>query len=108
VADERELGGRHLLPKGSAPTSYDLLLPDWVRTIAEQGAPTLLPISPGGSPFRSETSWVGSREFDAKSIRYSSTEEPGTFEFQVFDEVRVSILGNYNSGHDYGTENLSE
>lgn len=73
------------LHNGSVPTLYDLLLP-----------PTERPSS----------FWMGSYEFDPQLVGYvtddfSSKYKGGVNELFHFDTTRA---GNYNSGHEYGTQ----
>lgn len=69
------------LHNGSVPTLYDLLLP------------------PASRP---QTFLVGSREFDPKKVGFRSEGYEGGFRFDT------RLPGNRNSGHDYGTGQLSE
>lgn len=89
------------LHNGSVPTLYDLLLPSRMRQTALQGAPD--PVING--PLRPDSFRIGSHEFDTKKVGYVSD---GGFEFRTHDEAGVPLLGNYNSGHDYGTAALTE
>jgi hypothetical protein len=66
------------LHNGSVPTLYDLLLPEYQR-------PT--------------TFHVGSRQFNARRVGFSTEPEPGTFHFRVHDERGAVIPGNSNAGH---------
>jgi hypothetical protein len=68
------------LHNGSVPSLYQLLLPPKDRV---------------------KVFHVGSREFDPREVGYRSGPTPGSFEF------RTDIPGNFNTGHEYGT-NLSE
>jgi hypothetical protein len=92
------------LHNGSVPTLYDLLLPSSLRNVAEAGAPAEL--SP--EPRRPERFFVGSREFDPNKVGLNSTAGTGAFEFRVRDDRGAPILGNYNSGHDYGNAALDD
>lgn len=69
------------LHNGSVSSLYELLLPP------EQ---------------RAKTFFVGSREFDPKSVGYKSAEAPNLFRFDT------SIPGNSNAGHEYGTQLTDE
>jgi hypothetical protein len=92
------------LHNGSVPTLYDLLLPAKVKNVAD-GKP-----DPTG-PTRPETFGVGSREFDPFKVGFKSDVANGStdFVFRVRDEATGEpIPGNYNSGHDYGTGQLTE
>jgi hypothetical protein len=64
------------LHNGSVSSLYQLLLP------------------PGE---RQKVFYVGSRQFDPKDVGFESGKSGGAFEF------RTEILGNGNSGHEYGT-----
>lgn len=95
------------LHNGSVPTLYDLLLPAKVRNVWEG---TALPPEPAG-PTRPEVFAVGSRQFDPARVGFVTTQDAGDdhFVFRVRDELSGEpIPGNYNSGHDYGTDALSE
>lgn len=94
------------LHNGSVPTLYDLLLPAKVRnTRLSTDA-----IDQEPSPRRPDRFCVGSPEFDPKKVGFQSAPDgdgkcpAGTFEFNVQGPDGVPILGNYNSGHNYGTD----
>lgn len=91
------------LHNGSVPTLYDLLLPAKVKNQAD-GKP-----DPTG-PTRPETFAVGSRDFDPVKVGFRSEVDATTeFVFRVRDETTGEpIPGNYNSGHDYGTGQLTD
>lgn len=102
------------LHNGSVPTLYDLLQPSHLRIVLNEGE-TMGNAKPTDRPL---TFYVGSREFDAKHVGFKSdassitvlsdgTELP-PFRFDVLDEAGNPIPGNYNSGHDYGTSELSD
>lgn len=102
------------LHNGSVPTLYDLLLPSPLRLVLdseeEMGAP--------GAGDRPSVFHVGSREFDPAKVGFKTGPEPiyqatdgrtiEPFEYRVYDANGAPIPGNYNSGHEYGTDNLSE
>jgi cytochrome c peroxidase len=89
------------LHNGSVPTLYDLLLPSRMRQVAPIGAPP--PVIVG--PVRPDSFKIGAYEYDPKKVGYASA---GAFEFRTHDEAGVPVLGNYNSGHDYGNANLTD
>jgi len=94
------------LHNGSVPTLYDLLLPARVQNTRVPGEVD----RPPEGPMRPERFCVGSRELDAKKVGFknelnaSGKCEPGTFEFDVRSSDGTPILGNYNSGHNYGID----
>ncbi|MGD0189334.1 MAG: di-heme-cytochrome C peroxidase [Rhizomicrobium sp.] len=97
------------LHNGSVPTLYDLLLPATVRNSRDlTAAPqqTGVMCDDGGKEHpctRPEDFSVGSHEFDTVKVGFVSTPNlPNTSEFRVRDANGTPILGNYNSGHDYG------
>ena len=45
---------------------------------------------------------------DPKDVGFKSGPGEGPFEFRVRDAAGRIILGNDNSGHDYGTADMSE
>jgi hypothetical protein len=65
------------LHNGSVPTLYDLLNP---------------------SDQRPKSFYVGSRQFDYKKVGLDTTEVPGAFLFNT------SVKGNWNNGHEFGTQ----
>lgn len=77
------------LHNGSVPTLYDLLLP------------ARRPGDPEGGEYRPEQFEVGSREFDPEKVGFR------TEGYEGFTQT-TDQLGNYNTGHDYGTDELSE
>lgn len=92
------------LHNGSVPTLYDLLLPGKVKNQADDKP------EPTG-PTRPEIFAVGSREFDPVKVGFKSDVVDGStdFVFRVRDETTGEpIPGNYNSGHDYGTSQLTD
>jgi cytochrome c peroxidase len=89
------------LHNGSVPTLYDLLLPSRMRQVALPGAP---PPAIAG-PVRPDSFKLGTYEYDPKKAGYVSD---GGFEFRTHDTAGVPVLGNYNSGHDYGNANLTD
>lgn len=97
------------LHNGSVPTLYDLLLPASVSNTKSLVETDAAPRQTDGQ-FRPEVFCVGSREFDSKKVGFKSDRPdqqncaPGTFEFRVRDSNNTPILGNYNSGHNYGTD----
>lgn len=99
------------LHNGSVPTLYDLLLPSTVRNTAPADAPLFVAL---GSPSRPENFHLGSGVFDPIKVGLASETNaaPPTglarFEFRVRDVEGRPILGNYNSGHDYGTSLTEE
>jgi hypothetical protein len=102
------------LHNGSVPTLYDLLLPSPLR-ISSPIADT--PGMPGEGD-RPSSFFVGSRVFDPVKVGFetkaadiltrSDGEKVKAFEFKVYDGEGKPIPGNYNSGHDYGTDILAE
>ncbi|MBX9453677.1 MAG: hypothetical protein KL801_17925 [Mesorhizobium sp.] len=102
------------LHNGSVPTLYDLLLPSPLRVVVPAGK-TLAAPGPGNRP---ASFHVGSRVFDPTKVGFSTQpaellvrsdgEVVETFEFKVYGSDGSPVPGNYNSGHDYGTEALSE
>ena len=93
------------LHNGSVPTLYDLLLPSTLRNTATVG----VTLPPPAGPTRPEEFAVGRLAFDPAKVGYVS--EPGAdapFVFRVRDPVSDEpIPGNYNSGHNYGTGQLT-
>jgi len=79
----RPLGGMWSTPpylhNGSVPSVYQLLLP------ASQ---------------RDKTFYVGSREFDPKTLGYSTAKFDGAFEFRT-DQPNDPHPGNSNTGHEF-------
>lgn len=75
------------LHNGSVASLYELLLPP------SQRKPVF---------------WVGGMEFDPKDVGFKSGPGEGPFEFRVRDAAGKIILGNDNSGHDYGTASMTE
>jgi hypothetical protein len=75
------------LHNGSVASLYELLLPPSKRK----------PVF-----------WVGGMEFDPKEVGFKSGPGEGPFKFRVRDAAGRIILGNDNSGHDYGTADMSE
>lgn len=69
------------LHNGSVPNLYQLLLPPEQRV---------------------KVFYVGSREYDPKHVGYESAPSPDAFRFDT------SVLGNSNSGHNYGTSITDE
>lgn len=65
------------LHNGSVPTLYDLLNP------------------PNRRP---ATFYIGSRRFDPKKVGIDTSEVPGAFRFDT------SVQGNWNNGHEFGTQ----
>jgi len=94
------------LHNGSVPTLYDLLLPGTVRNTTATAQSKGVPCNDGGKEHlctRPEDFSVGSHAFDPVKVGFVSTQNlPGTFEFRVRAPDGTPILGNYNSGHDYG------
>ncbi|HMQ57525.1 MAG TPA: di-heme-cytochrome C peroxidase, partial [Rhizobiaceae bacterium] len=90
------------LHNGSVPTLYDLLLPSRVRnsTLAHEA-----PLPEEGAETRPERFMVGGREYDP--VKGGFRTDQGPFEFRVRDDAGRPIPGNFNSGHDYGTADLS-
>lgn len=72
------------LHNGSVPNLYALLLP------------TKKPGDPESGEYRPNQFYVGSRQFDPKTVGFKSSGYPGF----LFD---TSIPGNSNGGHEYGT-----
>lgn len=75
------------LHNGSVPSLYELLLPAAQR-------PTKFPI--------------GSQMFDPIKVGYVADSTRPMFEFNVLDSSGNPILGNSNSGHDYGNAALTD
>jgi len=94
------------LHNGSVPTLYDLLLPGTVRNSTAIPENKGVSCNVGGKEHlctRPEDFSVGSHLFDPVKVGFvSSPNLPGTFEFHVRTSGGTPILGNYNSGHDYG------
>lgn len=94
------------LHNGSVPTLYDLLLPAKVRNVSTSD--TTAEVT---GPTRPEVFSVGSRTFDPVHVGFISTVVEGedNFVFRVRKEgSQEPIPGNYNSGHEYGTGQLSD
>ncbi|WP_331303652.1 di-heme-cytochrome C peroxidase [Methylobacterium oryzae] len=87
------------LHNGSVPTLYDLLLPSTMRVVARgsDGAPAGTRTRPTSFP-------VGQREFDPRKVGYATAAAGARFTLETQTGDGVPILGNYNSGHDYGTD----
>lgn len=100
------------LHNGSVPTLYDLLLPANLRNTAPLTATNAMSVpSPAVSApiaVRPDIFYVGSREFDDKKVGFIASRADGTFKFRVRDENGQPIFGNYNSGHEYGTQLSNE
>jgi hypothetical protein len=91
------------LHNGSVPTLYDLLLPETVQNV---GTANIAP-APGAS--RPEIFGVGSREFDPRKVGFVTDIAKNPTTFRVRDEkTGEPIPGNYNSGHAYGTRQLTD
>jgi hypothetical protein len=98
------------LHNGSVPTLYDLLLPAKLATSLPKMGPlpaTSVMCDRDGLDrpcSRPEEFSVGSREFDPRLVGFVSAPNlPNTFEFHVRDGHGMPLIGNYNSGHSYGT-----
>ncbi len=92
------------LHNGSVPTLYDLLgMSDVKLTIDD-------PDRPSNAAPRPDVFGVGSRKYDTVKGGFATDlNDPGNkFVFRVKDDTGAPIPGNYNSGHDYGTAQLSE
>lgn len=102
------------LHNGSVPTLYDLLLPSPLRVSVPEG--DVLP-APGAGD-RPASFHVGSRVFDPARVGFATQpsqllvrgdgEIVETFEFRVYEPGGAPIPGNFNSGHEYGTQGLSD
>lgn len=102
------------LHNGSVPTLHDLLLPSPLRLVLESEEEMDEP-GPGDRP---SVFHVGSREFDPAKVGFKTGPEPvhqaadgrttQPFEYRVYDADGAPVPGNYNSGHEYGTEAFSE
>lgn len=102
------------LHNGSVPTLYDLLLPSPLRLVLDSEENMRDP-EPGDRP---SSFHVGSRVFDPVRVGFETGPEavhqavdgPAIlpFEYRVYDADGAPIPGNYNSGHEYGSEDLSE
>lgn len=102
------------LHNGSVPTLYDLLLPSHLRTVLKPGQTMAAP----GPDQRPLSFHVGSREFDPVRVGFRTDDAPVAllsdgsqvppFRFDVVDGEGNPVPGNYNSGHEYGTADLSE
>jgi mono/diheme cytochrome c family protein len=95
------------LHNGSVPTLYDLLLPATVKNASNDHPPAPVQCDRDKDGVdkpctRPEDFWVGSHEFDPRLVGFVSTS--GAFEFKVRGSDGTPILGNYNSGHYYGTD----
>jgi mono/diheme cytochrome c family protein len=76
------------LHNGSVPNLYELLLPP---------------------DRRSNSFWVGTRQFDPQRVGYVTTpSNENSFLFRTRDDSAAVIWGNWNGGHDYGNDRLSE
>ncbi|MGY3494223.1 di-heme-cytochrome C peroxidase [Bradyrhizobium sp. USDA 4502] len=99
------------LHNGSVPTLYDLLLPTTLRNTAPlPAAGTSASSSANGAPpstVRPDFFYVGSHEFDPEHVGFKSQSPAAEFKFEVRAPDGSPIFGNYNSGHEYGTD-LSE
>ena len=92
------------LHNGSVPTLYDLLLPSDMRPLTVRADATLPP-----GPYRPSSFQVGTREYDPVKVGYrTEASDTNTFTFATRDAAGREILGNSNTGHDYGTSSLSE
>jgi hypothetical protein len=96
------------LHNGSVPTLYDLLLPTDLRNTAPLNAaismPASAPTANSAIAVRPDIFYVGSREFDEKKVGFVATKTEDGFQFRVRDQNGQPIFGNYNSGHQYGTQ----
>jgi hypothetical protein len=94
------------LHNGSVPTLYDLLLPARLRVAVRNGEPPARSFA-AGAPVRPERFTVGAA-FDADRVGIA-LEQPGpSFGFAVRGGDGVPILGNYNNGHEYGAETMTD
>ena len=89
------------LHNGSVPTLYDLLLPSTMRVVATGQASVF------AGPTRPLSFPVGQRAFDPVKVGYAAIAGPTPFTFETHTPNGEPILGNYSSGHTYGTD-LSE
>jgi hypothetical protein len=102
------------LHNGSVPTLYDLLLPSPLRLTLPVGEQMRAP----GAGDRPTAFHVGSRNYDPMKVGFETQqqeiltradgEKVKTFEFNVYGPDGNPLPGNYNSGHEYGTGNLTE
>ncbi|MEL6921317.1 MAG: di-heme-cytochrome C peroxidase [Pseudomonadota bacterium] len=91
------------LHNGSVPTLYDLLLPSTVRLASTD------PLVGQDGPVRPEVFGVGSQEFDPVKVGFVQSVDENPFVFRVRDpDTSEPIPGNFNSGHEYGTFELTE
>jgi hypothetical protein len=91
------------LHNGSVPSLYDLLLPGAVQnTIVRKADGTIISAPLPVGPTRPIAFWVGNRTLDTKKVGFVYDQKAG-FEFRVLTPEGKPILGNYNSGHNYGT-----
>jgi hypothetical protein len=103
------------LHNGSVPTLYDLLLPAHMWTTTSQSGPNppsdllcdrdnLRDGDKDKPCHRMDMFPVGNREFDPRLVGFSTANDGSTnvFMFRVRDQNGNPIVGNYNSGHNYG------
>jgi hypothetical protein len=93
------------LHNGSVPTLYDLLLPSKLRPLTfKQWQDPELPGDLTGK--RPETFYVGTREFDPDNVGFVTNphDQNNSFKFDVRGDDGKEILGNANTGHEYGTD----
>lgn len=102
------------LHNGSVPTLYDLLLPSPLRLTLPAGEQ----MKAAGERDRPSSFHIGSRNYDPVKVGFETKRQEilmradgtkvETFELRVYNDGGEPIPGNYNSGHDYGTNNLTE
>ncbi|MFZ2100988.1 MAG: di-heme-cytochrome C peroxidase [Oricola sp.] len=102
------------LHNGSVPTLYDLLLPSPLRVTLPEGETMRQP----GEGDRPSSFHLGSRIYDPVKVGFATeasnimTRADGTvvpdYEYRVYDDEGAPIPGNYNSGHEYGTGDLTD
>lgn len=102
------------LHNGSVPSLYELLLPSPLRVKIPRGEQMEVP----GDGQRASSFAVGNREFDPARVGFNvapaelMTRADGsvvnTFTFNVYDDTGAPIPGNYNSGHEYGVDELTD
>ncbi len=101
------------LHNGSVPSLYELLLPSPLRVKISREEKMEAP----GDGHRVSSFAVGNREFDPERVGFDVkpkdlvTRSDGivvsTFTFNVYDNKGTPIPGNYNSGHEYGVNDLT-
>lgn len=93
------------LHNGSVPTLYDLLLPSSMRPLTVAADASI-----ASGPHRPSEFYTGTIEFDPRRVGFSTdpTSPGNRFPFRTHDGSGIEILGNANTGHDYGNSALSD